>query len=216
MVAATADSISDFSSGFFHSGSLTAENRHLRTMAEAEKLYNVRLGELQSKIDGLQKLLNLDVPGHKRLPARIIGVFPDENRATISAGSAEGVVAGVPIVAPGGLLGLVQTVDTHTSQATLIWSPLPFKIGAMVAGKPDSAGLMHGDAPDRLILDLNLNAPVQVGDLVVTSGFSAKIPRGLPIGRVVQVQQDQDFGTERAQIVPNVEIGDVQEVVVLR
>ena len=216
LVAGTIDSFTDFTSGIFHSGRLAAENRRLQSLADAEKLYNVRLGELQMRVDGLEKLLRVDVPGRKKIPARVIGVFPDENRATISAGSTEGIVAGIPIVAPEGLLGIVQTVDAHTCQAAFVWSPLPFRIGAVVAGKPGVAGLLHGDAPDRLILDLNIDAPVQTGDLVVTSGFSTKIPRGIPIGRVVQVQQDQDYGTARAQIFPNVQVGDVQEVVALR
>ncbi len=216
MVSNVAESLGDFTSGIFHSGRLAAENRKLRAIAIAEQAYNTRLNELQSRVDELVKLQNFDVPGRKRIPARVIGVFPDENRATLSAGSSEGIVPGIAVIAGDGLLGTIQTVDSHTSQVAFVWSPLPFKIGAIVAGRSGVAGLLHGESSDALILDLSINATVQTGDLVETSGFSQKIPRGIPIGRVVQVQQDRDFGTTRAQVFPNVQLGDVQEVVALR
>lgn len=216
LVTTVANSVGDFFIGIIHSGQLTEENRRLRAIAEAEAAYNTRLNDLESHLDQLVKLQHFEVPGRKRIPARIIGVFPDENRATLSAGSSEGIVAGIPVIAGDGLLGTIQTVDSHTSQVAFVWSPLPYKIGAIVAGKPGVAGLLHGESSDALILDLGINATVQTGDLVVTSGFSEKIPPGLPIGRVVQVQQDRDFGTTRAQVFPNVQLGDVQEVIALR
>jgi len=52
--------------------------------------------------------------------------------------------------------------------------------------------------------------------LVTTAGFSEKIPRAIPIGRVVQKAHDREFGVVRAQVFPNVQIGEVQEVIVLR
>jgi rod shape-determining protein MreC len=207
----------DFLNGFIHSSSLAAENRKLKTIANAEALYNTRLSELQMQIDSLERLEKIPaVPGKTRIPARVIGIFPDEYRVSLSAGADEGVVAGVPVIAPDGLLGVISTVEGHSSQATLIWAPLPFKIGAIVADKPQSAGLIHGDSWEHLTLDLSISAPIKAGDLVTTSGFSEKIPRGIPIGIVSAVVQDQDFGTERAQIVPKVDLGNVQEVFVLR
>jgi rod shape-determining protein MreC len=224
IVNAPADGISsfiagsgDFFNGVFHSGQLSAENRRLRSIANAEALYNTRLTELQEQIDSLEKLEKIPpVAGKKKIAARVIGIFPDEYRVSLSVGADEGVMAGVPVIAPDGLLGVISTVEKHSSQATLIWAPLPFKIGAIVADKPQSAGLIHGDSWEHLTLDLSINAPIKAGDLVTTSGFSEKIPRGIPIGIVSAVVQDQDFGTERAQILPKVDLGNVQEVFVLR
>ena len=79
------------------------------------------------------------------------------------------------------------------------------------------SGLMHGEAPDRLTVEfLDMNAPIDIGDLVVTSGFSELIPRDIPIGRIVQVYKDDEFGTRVAQVFPAVSLGRVREVVVLR
>jgi rod shape-determining protein MreC len=216
-LSSMADALSDFTYGTFHAGALEAENRRLKAIEVAESLYNQRLSELNLEITSLRKLGSYPTYGSKtRVPTRVIGVFPGEYRVTLAAGSAEGVQPGDPVVAPDGLLGIVQTVDSHACQASLIWCPPPFKMGAIVARTPEAAGLMHGEAWNRLILDLDIHAIVQTGDAVMTSGFSEKIPRGIPIGRVVQVTEDKDFGTERVQVYPNVQLGEVQEVFILR
>jgi rod shape-determining protein MreC len=216
-VGSLASWVGDFSAGITHASSLAAENRRLRVQASALALYNEHIQDLEQEIVSLQKLQGLSLPPERtRVPAVVIGVFPGENRITISVGASEGITSGLPVLAGEGLLGLVQTVESHTSQVTLVWSPPPFKMGAIVVHNPPSAGLLHGESWDRLVLDLGINSPVQTGDLVITSGFSQKIPRGIPIGRVVQVQQDRDFGTERVQVFPNVQLGEVREVLVLR
>jgi cell shape-determining protein MreC len=63
---------------------------------------------------------------------------------------------------------------------------------------------------------MDIQSNVQVGDRVVTSGYSEFIPAGIPIGRVVQIHNDLEFGTKRCQVFPNVQIGDVREVAILR
>jgi rod shape-determining protein MreC len=215
-VSYAADSTSDFFTGIIRSGQLTAENRKLRQLADAEKLYNDRINEVVAENNQLLRLQGFEVPGRKRIPARIIAEFPLEDRVTLNAGADEGIVPGIAIVSGDGLLGTVQTVEAHECQASLVWSPLPYKIGAIVEGRAGVAGLIHGEDEDKLILDLNIDAPVQTGDLVVTSGFSEKIPRGIAIGKVVQVQKDEENGTARAQVFPAVQLGDVQEVVALK
>ncbi len=217
LVSRFANASGDFLSGIFRSGSLAAENRRLQSISQVAALYDARLLELQTEIDGLRKLQGLAISrGRKRIPAHIVANFPNESRLTIDAGSDDGLVPGLPIVAPEGLLGTVQTVDAHSSQVSLLWSPTPFKIGAIVVRTPESAGLLRGESWNRLILELAANSPVQSGDLVITSGFSELIPRGIPIGRVVEVQEDRDFGTERATVFPNVQLGEVREVFAIR
>lgn len=207
----------DFLSGVIHSGSLNAEIRRLRQLAVSAEMYQGRLNELQSRIDQLERIENMPpVPGKKRIPARIIGAFPDENRVTLNVGSAEGVATGLPVVTADGLLGLIQTVDSHSSQAVLIWSPLHFKIGAIDQRDTELAGLLHGESWNRLVLELSIRSPVLVGDQIVTSGFSERIPRGISLGRVVNIQNDEETGTQRVIILPSVRLGDVQEVFVLK
>jgi len=94
-IGAALDGLSNFTYGFLHSGSLVSENRRLRSIANAESLYNQRLLMLSDEIDQLKKLEGYSSFGpKKRIPARVIGVFPDENpsaSATFAATSMVGV-----------------------------------------------------------------------------------------------------------------------------
>lgn len=217
LVDGMADGISDFFGGIFSARSLRDKVRRLEQVDRANRLYNEQAMRYQREIDSLRKLINLPaVQGVKREAAEVTGYFPHEGRVTINVGSRQGIKSGMPVVASDGLLGIVQTVDTNFSQVNLISSPR-LTVGAMAMRNPPAAGLLKGESPGVLSLEfLDFKAPVQVGDLVVTSGFSDRIKRGIPIGRVVQVEDDDEYGSRRCLVFPNVQIGDVREVFVLK
>lgn len=208
----------DFRVGMFRSGDLKDENRRLRALAQSAELYTGRLQALQNENDELRKLMKLaDSVGKMKIPARIVHYAPRENRVTINAGSQALVKPGLPVIAGEGLVGVVQTVDEGTAQVLLLSSPPPFKIGAKVLRDPPAFGLLHGEAADRLSLEfVDANTPIDVGDWIVTSGFSVQIPPNIPIGRILQIHRDEEFGTRVAQVFPAVQIGRVRDVVVLR
>jgi rod shape-determining protein MreC len=186
-------------------------------MAHSASLYNEQVARLEGEIDNLRRMIGLPAYGDKqKVPCEVIGFFPYENRITVSAGKSQGIEPGMAVVSGKGLVGVVQSVDTKTSQATLIYSPR-LKMGAIALRNPPAAGLLKGETRDSLVLEfLDFKAPVQVGDEVVTSGYSDKIPYGIPIGRVMQVQDDVEFGTRSSVVYPHVQIGEVREVFILK
>lgn len=216
-LTAVANGTSDFFGGLFGARSLKERNRELEALAVASELYTSEVSRLNREIENLRKSIGLpDLPGKTKIPADVIGFLPAEYRITISAGKADGVRAGLPVICADGLVGVVQSVLDRTSQVTLIYSP-NLKIGGVAQRNPPPAGLLRGESPEKLILEfVDIDAPAKVGDIVTTSGFSEKIPGGIPIGKIVQVDDDRSFGTRRAQIFPNVQIGSVREVFVLR
>lgn len=216
-MSAGSQATGDFFSTLGRSGALAAENRRLRQLAAVAETYTETIDSLNHEIDSLRALLDVEAIGKSRIGGRVIGYFPLENRLTISVGTTSGVRPGLPVIAGEGLIGTVQTADARSSQVRLLSSPRPYQIGATVRRDPPSTGLMHGEAVNRLILEFtDIESPVAVGDLVVTSGHSELIPEGIPIGRVVQVYVDEEFGTRIAQVFPAVALGKVREVVVLR
>lgn len=217
-IASGAQRFRDFRTGLFQSGTLIEENRRLRALAQVAALYSSRLQSLETELDEVRKLAKMsESAGKTRIPARIVHYAPLENRLTINAGSRHLVRPGLPVVAGEGLVGVVQTVDANTAQVLLLSSPPPFKIGAKVLRDPPAFGLLHGEASNRLSVEFTeLNTPLDVGDWVVTSGFSEQIPANIPIGRIVQVHRDEEFGTRVAQVFPAVQIGRIRDVVVLR
>lgn len=209
--------MSDFTAGIAESAALKAENRRLKEVARAAALYGETVSRITSESARLRKLLDLPkVPGRSRIAGTVIGYMPTENRITISVGRATGVRQGMPVVTADGLAGVIQTVDATSCQALLISSPrLP--VGALIRRDPPTAGIVRGESARSLSLDyLDMQASVQVGDLVETSGYSERIPPGIPIGKVIQVQDDPEYGSRRCQVFPNVQVGTLRDVYVLR
>lgn len=210
------DGAIDFLAGVAEGPALRQEVRRLRSIARAAELYRVREAALIREIDGLRSLSKLRNFGRSPVFARVVGLFPYENRITLDVGSAQGVRPGMAVLAQGGLLAVVQTTEPRRAQALLLVSPAQ-RVGAMVERTPPIAGLVRGDAADRLVLDfMDREGPLEVGDWVTTSGFSDMIPGGIPIGRVVRVEIDPTFGSRRARVAPSALIDAVREVAVLR
>jgi rod shape-determining protein MreC len=216
LVTSVADGVSDFSSGVFGGSGLQRELRDLRAQNIAASMYQDRIDLLQRELEALRRLHSTPAYGGKqKVPARIVGFFPLESRISISVGADKGLKPGVPVVSAGGLVGVVQAVNPRTAHVLLLSSP-GLKIGAVATRNPPIAGLLKGESATALILELmDPKAPIELGDAIVTSGYSDNIPFNIPIGRVIQVDDNPEFGTRRAYVFPNVSIGSVREVYVL-
>jgi rod shape-determining protein MreC len=215
---ATVDGVSDFTYGLVNAQRLTRENRRMRAELAAQSLYTETMLNLEQQYDDLRKNTGLPpIPGRTVLPAAIVGYFPYENRITLGVGSTDGVSVGMPVETAKGLVGTVQTVDSHRCQVQLLASA-GLTIGAIDGDRhPASAGMLQGESASRLSLILpDPNAPISLGDRIYTSGYSDFIPRGIPIGQVIGVDSNPEFGTHRATVFPFVQMGDLREVVVLK
>lgn len=211
------DGVSHFWNGIANARSLSAENESLKARISALLQYQESNGELSAQLDQVRKLMALPRYGERwRIPAEAVGYAPYEDRLTISAGRLKGVRVGLPVVTADGLLGVVQVVDESTSQILLLSSRL-IRVGAMAVRNPPQPGILQGEAPDRLVLGfIDTQTQIEVGDLVATSGFSETIPRGIPIGKIIQIESNPDFGVRKAKVFPFARIGTVHEVFVLR
>lgn len=207
----------EFFAGWLRSGEIAAENRRLAQLARVADLYADREADLQREIAALRKQLALpSFDGHGITRGVIIGLFPYENRLTLRLNSGNGIKPGMPVVAADGMVGVVQTVDGDTCQALLLSAP-SVRVGALVLGDPPQAGLLRGETPDLWMVELLAgDAEIRPGAWVVTSGYSDRVPRGIPIGRVARVDSQPEYGQRRVRVAPSVRLGEVREVVVIR
>ncbi|CAN5517454.1 rod shape-determining protein MreC [soil metagenome] len=210
---AASNEASDSSANLIGSGNLIAENRRLKALELSLLAYQANVDDLQSEIDTLRRLQGFGaVPGKTRVNALVIGYAPYENLITVSAGTDKGIHTGSPVISARGLVGTVLSVEANRCQVMLL-SNQGLTIGAIdVTRKPPSAGLFK----NLTLTFQDPQAPVEVGDLVVTSGFSDKIPRSIIIGKVIFVDDSQELGTRRALVDPAVSIGDLREVQILQ
>ena len=207
----------DLGTGVFGGTRLARENAALRARLAALATYDESLRRMEGEVDSLRRLEKLPpIPGRRWVAADVRGYTPIENRITISAGVRQGVRIGMPVVSAEGLLGIVATVGAGDAQVTLI-TAASTRLGAMAAGHdPPPAGIIGGESGTTLTLPfLDPNATVANGDLIVTSGYGPLVPRGLVIGRVIQVNDNPELGARTARVFPAAQIGRVREVRVL-
>ena len=124
------------------------------------------------------------------VPAEALkGVSTREDYAiTLTAGANAGVQRFSPVVAPEGLVGMVQTVDPTMSLA-ISWSHPDFRVSAMTAdGSTFGIVAAHlGEGPERYMLELRgipFRTTLKPGTLVLSSGLGGTYPRGIPIGTI--------------------------------
>ncbi len=219
-------STSSFVEGTISANRLVAENRRLKALELVYASYGERIDELKKSNETLRTLQGFGPsPGKKRVPASVYGFSINENRLTLNVGSNQGVTAGCPVESSVGLVGTVEDVEPNRSQVLLLTSAglqpnakgKALLIGAIdVNRNPAPAGLLRGENASTLTLTfMDPKAPVQIGDTIVTSGYSGKIPKGLIIGKVIQLEPSEEFGTLKARVDPAFSIGNLEVVFVL-
>ena len=218
----TFQAISGFFSGAIQGDKFALENERLKRQLDALSLYDDRIKDLEFQIDSLRQLEGLEKTFNRpKVLADVIYYSAIEDRITIAAGTNKGIEPGMVVVCAAGLVGRVQTVAARECQALLLTAPL-FQIGATAQGyNPAPYGLIRGDDTETLILGFQSEqTPVKSGDIIVTSGFSEKLPRGIPrgivIGRVLNTETRPEVGASRAIVLPKVNPGNLREVVILK
>jgi rod shape-determining protein MreC len=204
--------------GLFAGASLRARIRELEAADAVARQYAESIRRLEAEVAHLRRLQDFpSAPGRSGIRAEIIGFAPAESRITLSAGRRQGVVPGLAVMVPEGLLAVVQTVDAHRSQAMLTTNPSLRLSVVDISRNPSPAGLLQGLDTGTLSVTLyDAKATVQVGDRFVTAGFGPYVPRGILVGRVIQVEDNPEFGTRRALVVPAATVGGPREVVIVK
>jgi rod shape-determining protein MreC len=155
--------------------------------------------------------------------ATIIGrpPTPYQQVVVVSAGSGDGVRLNAPVVSEGGnLVGLVTDVTDSTAKITLITDQTS-SVSAVVLETQAAGVVKLGASSSSLVLDrVEKDELVSEGNTVITAGwtterFESLFPRGIPIGVVESVgQQDVDL-FKRIQVAPLVDFDALAEVIVL-
>jgi rod shape-determining protein MreC len=181
-------------------------------------MYSETITRLEREVDSLRKSEGLaPTYQHEKVVADINGYFPQQNRLTVLAGQDKGIKEGMPAVCAQGLVGKVQSVGLKDCQVILLTAP-SVQFGALGRDyNPHPAGIIAGDNSPMLLLKFaNPKVPVSSGDIIITSGFSKAVPKGIIIGRVISAEPMPELGSSRARVQPAVNVGELREVVILK
>ncbi len=161
---------------------LKAENEEL-TARVAE------LAEAEATAERLEALLDLQSTYDlQSTAARIVGESSDawSRTVTIDKGSSDGLAINMPVCNSAGVIGQIIEVSSSTSTVRLITDENS-GVSAMVQSTR-AQGILQGQADGSLRLEyVSVEADVQEGDIIVTSGIGGTYPKGLLLGTVSSV-----------------------------
>ena len=194
------------------------ENVTLRGENEQLRVQALQAGETREENMRLRRVLVL----RDRLPlATVAGEVIGREAGgwvrslTVNRGRGDGIAQQTPVIMPDGLVGRV--VQVHRSAAVIQLLNDPASTVGAVVQRTRTAGLVEGDAGGavRFKFMARDGASVAPGDLVVTSGLGTLFPKGLPVGRVVRIEDKGSALFHFAVLAPAVDFSRVEEVLLV-
>ena len=109
----------------------------------------------------------------------------EKNLMTIDKGKIDGIKPNMGVIGPNGVVGVVYKSSSHFSTVVpLINTTLKLNVALK---KNNFSGTLEWDGKDYTeskIWDIPTHVKINKGDTIVTSGFSAIFPPGIPVGYV--------------------------------
>ncbi len=186
-------SLKYFSDTILNASSLITSNGTIK-----EKNNNKQV--LKSEIKELKKILDLkDTYTNYELENASVTVRNKSywlDNLIIDKGKKNGIKKDMAVITDNGLIGIISKVYTSSSEVRLITTNNKNKItiyieteGGDVVGYIDK---YNKDKKELVIKDIDKNSNIKVGDKVMTSGMNKVFPKGIYIGEVKDVKQDEN------------------------
>lgn len=177
---------------------------------------------LRHENDNLRGLLGVRARlAHPSVSAEVLHrpSVTDTRMLLLDVGTINGVRMFDPVVTAEGLIGSIVSAGATTSSA-ITWANPDFSASA-VTGDGHVSGFIHPSTSVGVagpILELHgiaLRDSLAVGTVVLTAGAGGTYPRGIPIGRIVSIGQDENGYDRIYRVIPFASPGAASHVVVL-
>lgn len=221
-----ASRIMDTLSSTFHIVDISLKNRIEWESLEKEnaelKERSVDYDEILAENKRYRELLDFKAV-HRQFNVRAGSVISRDygtwsNTMVIDIGSEDGIEENMAVVTPAGVVGFISDVYPHSSRVQLLTDPRT-SIGAIVQrpeSRVSSVVRGNGNVPtEPQFVNIAKDADILEGDTLVTSGFGSIYPKGLYIGTIVSIHQDDNDFVKYAVIRPGVDFSKLEEVFVI-
>ncbi|UOC12251.1 rod shape-determining protein MreC [Staphylococcus agnetis] len=148
-----------------------------------------------------------DISKYDPMAVNVIARHPDQwmNTLIIDKGAKSGITENMAVLTPNGLIGRVTKVNQFSAQVNLISTKgRTNRLSVHILNKDKEAfGLIdhYDEKSDRLIIsDIDNSHKLSKGDKVITSGLGDQLPRGIFVGEVEKIQNDQ-YGLSKQVVV---------------
>jgi len=190
---------------------LRRDNQALSTRVQRLEAETRRLESVGVQNEQLTRLLGVRASlDYDTLAAEVIGrqISPAERIVVLDRGTEDGIAVGDPVLAgEGALVGSIMEASANRSVVLLLDDTRSVVIGLIESSR--ATGEVDGRLSGPLaMIDIPSTDTVVVGDRVVTAGLQlgddirSPFPRGLLIGRVVDVRTDPNTVVQTALLEP--------------
>ena len=215
LVSGTIDLAASTGSGFKSNEALREEVQELEGELQALRLEQLRLRSLDDQVERLSDALGYRPPfqGELRLADVVYVDHASWLQTLFLFMPGRQAVPSSPVTSVDGLVGRVILTEGSYAKVQLV-TDRASGIGAMIE-RTRRQGIARGAGRDGLTLEyVPLQADLQVGDRVVTSGTDGLYPRGVPIGTVVEVAPGGEL-FHAVRLAPAVDFGVLDQAFVL-
>ena len=167
---------------------LAEENTALRKKLE-------QLNQFALKIDTVAGADSAVIKRFDFISAKVVNNSIDRltNFITLNRGSGDGVKPGMAVISSTGVVGKVKIASEHFSVVTSV-----LNVDIMVSAVMKRTGYFgtiqwDGHDPDQVKLKfIPLHVKPQVGDTIVTSGYSGVFPEGIMVGTIAKINPGKE------------------------
>lgn len=193
------------------------ENTQLKNEIHVLKMANSRYRELLATQERLEDLLQFKQTINRPvLAAQVIGLDPTGwfKSVIIDKGKWAGLRLDMPVVNAFGVVGRVVSVSSNYAKVLLIIDQNS-AVDCLVQRSRDR-GMLKGLMSEICRLDYVAKSNnITVGDIVVTSGLGGVFPKGLPVGRILDVKEISGELFKDIKIRTAVDFSKLEEVLVI-
>ena len=153
---------------------------------EAENLY---LRQQLMKYEDEEKHRQDTVTQYEYMMAHVVGnsIIQAENYITLDKGALDGVQQDLGVADQNGVVGIVSKVSDHYSLVISVLNP-KLRLSVMIKNT-ESFGSLVWDGSDHryaILEDLPRSVKFELGDTIVTTGYTTSFPKNVPVGRVAE------------------------------
>ena len=184
--------------GYFNLRNINQDLQQRNASLENEVL------NLKNEIAYLKTIVPLDSATEARIPsarfdfvmATVINnsTHRPRNFFTINRGSADGIMPGMGVVDQNGIVGIVNVTGTKSARIISVLNETQrFSVKVKGSNYVGSLSWKEGNPAIAYVEELPRHVKYNVGDTIVTSGYSTTFPEGIPVGFVMgQVHTTDD------------------------
>ena len=185
---------------------LSRENAYLRTLLTEQNAFH--------KIDTTDYIYKLNEK-YTYFPAKVINnsINKSNNYITLNRGELHELKPGMGVISPRGLVGIVLNVSPNYASVISLLNT-KFRVSAKLRDSEYFGSLTwDGKSYKHVTLsEIPAHAPLQIGEAVVTSGYSAIFPEGILIGTVENFEIGKGEGFYNIRIKLSVDFKNINYV----